>query len=509
MKLSVGRTQARLLLFVDAIGALLDKHFWLCGGVLLLNVLIVGLITDVRKKLWIDELFTLDVAHQAGPAEIIKTTIEGDNAPPLYSIVVQAILPFVHDDALATRLPSTLGFCGMLGCMLAFGRRRFTAPYAWILTLLVANATFWALTEGRSYGTVLCFGAAALFFWQSAAEGVRRTLSLVLLALALGLMTAFQYYSVFFVVPICVAEAVRWRRSGRFDLGVLASLVAVFPVLLLHYPLIASGRRFLANYWSPAEWANIPEEYLHIFRSLVFVPMAVLVAFWLMRSRGGSRDAGPGLTPQEWAASFAFLAMPLAVVTLSMFTTHIFVGRYILWATLGISMLIAATLQVLPSNKKALGVSVIGVLLAVLFKREIRDLVAPMTLRESQPQFAALSHLPESAERILVPDEHAFMELSYYAGGLRERLVYPLAQDVNIRYRSTNTGDLLMEGLSRRTKLHITPYQTFLMDTSPFLLVAFPSSYWLRFLRESGYVVAPVGGAREPLIYEVSSTGRR
>src|SRR5262249_56327486 len=69
---------------------------------------------DLRSRMWIDELYTLQMAQQASLGDIVRATLEGaDGAPPLYAIIVHVILPVVRNEALAVRLPSTLGFCRM------------------------------------------------------------------------------------------------------------------------------------------------------------------------------------------------------------------------------------------------------------------------------------------------------------------------------------------------------------------------------------------------------------
>jgi hypothetical protein len=71
-------------------------------------------VDDLRTPMWLDELYTLEMAHQAGPGSIVKATLQGaDGAPPLYAIIVQSILPVVRNEALAVRLPATAGYWGM------------------------------------------------------------------------------------------------------------------------------------------------------------------------------------------------------------------------------------------------------------------------------------------------------------------------------------------------------------------------------------------------------------
>jgi hypothetical protein len=62
------------------------------------------------------------------------------------------------------------------------------------------------------------------------------------------LMVALHYYSIFFLVPLVLAEVVRWRVSRKVDLVILGSMVPAVGILAVHYPLIAAGRRFLPHF---------------------------------------------------------------------------------------------------------------------------------------------------------------------------------------------------------------------------------------------------------------------
>ena len=126
-------------------------------------------------------------------------------------MIVAQTLPVVKPEALALRLPATLGYCAMVLCLMAFCRRRLPAVYAFVAALFACDALLFNSTEGRGYGIVLGCAAGALLCWQMAAEGRRRALTVTLLAFCLALMTALHYYAIFFPVPLAVAEIVRCR----------------------------------------------------------------------------------------------------------------------------------------------------------------------------------------------------------------------------------------------------------------------------------------------------------
>jgi hypothetical protein len=215
----------------DEINVALDRYFWLFAALFGVVFLVCAIVEDVRTKMWFDELITLHMSQQASPGEIVKATLEGcDGAPPLYAMIVRAILPWVRHEALAIRLPATLGFGGMVLCLLAFCRRRLPAVYSFVSALLACTTCLRYSTEGRGYGVVMCCAAGALLCWQTAADGRRRILAIPLLAFCLALMTAMHYYSMFLLVPLFLAEMVRWRTSGKLDFAIIAAMA---PVLLV------------------------------------------------------------------------------------------------------------------------------------------------------------------------------------------------------------------------------------------------------------------------------------
>ena len=464
---------------------------------------------DLKTRMWVDEIYTLYMSQQSSPGEIVKATMEGcDAAPPLYSIIVHAIPPWVRPEALAVRLPATLGYCGMVLFLLAFCRRRLPAVYSLVAALLACNAFLRYSTEGRSYGLVLGCAAGALLSWQAAADGRRRVLALPLLAFCLALMTALHYYSILFVVPLFVAEIVRWRKSGKLDVVVLAATTAPpLLVLGLHYPLIAASRRFQEYFWSPAAWGQIPELYFSYFLRFCLLPLVVLAVFL---ATPGRRVRSASLTLPEWVAAGGFSLMPLCVVVLSKYTTHMFVDRYTIWTAPGIAVLVTALMYPAARDKAALGVSMLGLLVAVIALRELDGLHKKPVLRQAEAVRQELASLPDGSEPVVVANAHVFLELAYYSQPpLQERLVYPLSRDLDLHYLGFDTDALNLSALSQRTKLHIIDYGVVIAAYPRFVLAARPGDYLLPHLVNAGYRVAPIGSFPVPLLYEVEAPARK
>ncbi len=504
------RAQPSLVRLMSRMSDSLERHFWRWAASFVVLLLACSIAKDIQAKMWSDEIITLYIAQQAGgPAGIIQAGAEGcDVAPPLYTIIVYSILPIVRHEALAVRLPSTVGFCVMVLCLLAFCRRRLPAIYSFIAALLACDACLFYSTDGRAYGLVLGCAAGALLCWQTAAEGRRRGLAIPLLAFCLALMVALHYYSIFFLAPLFLAEMVRARSSRKLDFGILAALAPAVLVLVLHYPLIAANQRFQPHYWSPTRWSMMKSFYNYFFFQILYVCSLVLIVLVVsLKSKARHSPAKTHIPAYEWVAIGALALTPPVVVVVTNYTTHIFVGRYVLWAMIGTALLLGTLLSTAFRGQAAVGFTLLGFLMAFIAARD----VVPMALMPEMHAGEAVRHdvemLPDGREPILIPDQHVFMELTYYeAPRLRRRFIYPLSRDLELRYRNYDALAISMGALRHRTQLHIEDYDTILAEYPRFLLVAVAEDYLPQHLVDTGYRVVPIrSAAPRPVLFEVEA----
>ena len=214
------RMGAQSVRWCAVIDTILERRFWPIVITLTAILAAVLLTTDFQLKLWNDELISLNVARSSGFRQIATMTLAGaDATPPLYSVIVHCLLPYSPSEALATRLPSTIGFCAMIVAVSGYAHRRLPAAYAIIAGLTAAAATIDYGSEGRSYGLILGFAAVSLLLWSLAAEGRSRSLTLPLLAVCIAAMAALHYYTVLFPVCLLLAQLIHERAERRFRLS--------------------------------------------------------------------------------------------------------------------------------------------------------------------------------------------------------------------------------------------------------------------------------------------------
>jgi hypothetical protein len=502
-----------LLRVSDKISAALERRLslWTCLFVLLF--LACAAWEDVHKLMWVDELFTLHAARQGSLAGVAEFSRASDGVPPLYEMIVSAILPVVRSEALAVRLPSTLGFCFMIVCLVAFCRRRLPAIYSISAALLACDTCLPYSTEGRCYGLILGCAAGALLCWQYAVDGRHRALAIPLLGLCLALLPALHYYAVFFLVPLFLAETVRWRISGKPDWAIFAAMSTALVVLALHYSFIAAGSRYQKHFWSPAKWAHIPAFYNDFFWPILgicLIPFCLTVVLLSATDKAHAGALHTGLAPAEWTAVAAFSLMPVFVVVASEYTTHVFVTRYVLWAVPGFAILAAALLWRAAGGQAIAGLSLAWLALSIIAIHEVRDVRRKPVLRESEAVHQALKSLPYGTEPIVVADAHAFIELSYYSESrIRNRLVYPVSEELELRYIGSDTNSLLLPALRRYTDLNVVDYKTVAASYPRFVLATLSEDGLAWDLIRAGYRVVPIGSSPAPLLFNVEAPGMR
>ena len=493
----------------------LVRHEWRWVFGCIMALLVLALAVDLRQKMWLDELYTFYTASQANPVEVVRALMEGtDGMPPAYSILVNLLLHVSPIDALAVRLPATLGYCGMVFFLYAFCRRRLTVLYAMAAAALACLLNINYINDGRCYGVALCCIAGALYSWQLAAEGQDRRRNLLLLAFFLTVMTSMHYYSVFTLLPLFAGELIRARMTRRIDLPLLLTGLGPLLILAIHYPVMQALKRLQPHYWAFALWSDIPDFYVH---RLLPLPLLGLAALALIALFPGTKPrTGPenrSLRAYEWVVLVGFTLLPVLVVTLAMFTTHIFVERYVCWAVIGGALLFTGIVQSASRSGPAAGLMILAVAISVTGVYETRRLTSGGPLIRQYPSapgdldnlLTQLATLTYGAEPLLVEDPGLYLELAHYAQPpLQQRITYPLNEALDVKYFGNDTNTLLLRSIRARTKLRMLDDQE-LMKYPQFLVLAIGRSYLPKHLRAAGYTLKPVLPESVPLLFQVEA----
>jgi mannosyltransferase len=500
-----------ILSSADAVDRGFERQFWRWSVLFIMLLFAALIVRDIRTKLWTDEFFTLFMAREAGAEAIVNASLDGlDSAPPLYPIIVHFLLPIVRHDALAARLPATAGYCVMLVCLLAVSRRRLGASYAWTPPLLAFAVCDYYGSEGRPYGLVLGCAAAALLCWQAATDDRRRTVAAPLLALSLALATALHYYSIFLSIPLMLGEIARQWKSRRFAPGLLLALGSGPIVLAAHYPIIAVTRHTTAFFWSQPSWSLVTAFYNEYVRTILYVcgGFALIALALFPPARAAAAPRSRGVPAHELIAAAAMVLMPPVAMVVSAYTTHAFVDRYVLWANIGAALLGGALLRIAAGGQPVVGILISALLVAQVAGHQVREMSGPATLRRGESLNQALRAVPDTAEPIVISDVHAFMELAFYGEPRwKDRLVYALSRDLEMRYNGSDTRTRMMSAARSHTSLRVADYAAILSENLRFVLAARPDDYLLRHLLGEGFRISALPSPVGLLLFEVSRPG--
>ncbi len=152
----------------------------------------------------------------------------------------------------------------------------------------------------------------------------------------------------------------------------------------------------------------------------------------------------------------------------------------------------------------------LGLLVALMCFYGLNSLRKKPVLSNGEAVRQELVSLSDGSEPIVVANTMSFLELSYYAApGMRDRLIYPLSRDLDLRYLGYDSDALEMSALSHRSKLHIIDYDAVLAAHARFILAAAPDDYLPWHLVKQGYSVVPIGSSTVPLLFEVKAPSKK
>lgn len=454
------------------------RRLTLAAGALALYAVAFGSLA-ARAPLWNDELYTWYFAQLPTMGAVWDGLATGvEQIPPFYYAIVRTSLFLFGDSAAALRVPSLVGLALACACLFAVVARRTTAWYGLVaaLVLFAGGAATYAW-EARPYALVVGFAAAAVLALQLRDDGIRPGLAVVALALALAAATAVHYYGVLVVVPVGLAEAVRWRMRRRLDRAVVAALLAPLVPLAVSIPLLQEARRYTGSFWTEFDLASAPEFFVFLLRADVFsssrVPTWLGLGFAAI-VLGGALAAllrRPRVAQLEVATAVGFLLLPLVGVLVGEIATGAYVERYVLSAAIGPALLVPLALHRLAGERRRIAfaaTAILGAWLCVLLQYWHRDIGVDLDRRDRLEAFLDERALPAELP-IAVAHPHDFLELAHDArADLAERLVRLSDPDRALRFtgsRSTEDGLVVLAGFA---PVEVVRYED---QLSPFLLL--------------------------------------
>ncbi|WP_234442085.1 glycosyltransferase family 39 protein [Streptomyces sp. NRRL S-1448] len=335
----------------------------ICTGPAVL-ALALGLWGITREhSMWRDEAATWQAAHRS-LTEIGHLVGQVDVVHGLYYAVMHGVFALFGDSLVTLRLPSVLATATACGLTALVGARLSTgvAGTAAGLALAVVPAVQEHAQEGRSYALVLAFVVLATWLLVSALErpDARRWAGYAAATLIAAWLNWFSLFALVAhgVTMVCVRPG--RTRLVRWALAASGAVTAALPVILTSR--LQSSQ---VSWIKPLGWSTV-------LGVLITVAVAALCTR-LPQARGRVR---PRAQEPLTRLNLAVVALPLCAVpqiglALISLVKPLYVTRYVLFAYVGLALLIGVLLATIAARLKTdaralLPVAVTLALLALL-----------------------------------------------------------------------------------------------------------------------------------------------
>jgi hypothetical protein len=462
------------------------------------------------RPFWYDELVTWHVARMPTLAAIWDALHDGvDQSLPLTHLPVRLSHALFGYSTLATRLPALVGFWFALLSMYLFLKRRFPAPYA-LIGMVFPMLTFaWGYAfEARAYGILLGAAGLALVSWQSAAEGRRRTLSLIGITLCLAASLASNYAGVLVAVPFALGEVVRTLDRRKLDLPVWIAFAAAAPVTLIYPSLLAATRDWDLRGMLP-DVTTFSGFYATVLKPAITPLLLGCVAAFVFARNRKDQPPAPALRSHETAALVGFVLAPMVFIAAGILSRHmLFMPRYGIISVIGMAGCFTALLYRVTSGNWRSGAAALFILVAWLAASRTKDAIHAIgdpeeRFEQENPVLVQAAH---AGPPVLVTNALLFIAADFYLPPtLSERLHYPIyPQPASGR----DCNDHLMSAAARDLPIHakVDSWSDFAARRQPFLLYADAlQSQWLsELLIRMGWRVTLRAQQGDQLLFDVT-----
>ncbi len=326
-----------------------------------------------NNSLWYDEGFSVDIANDS-VSDIIASCIKEDVNPPLYLIILHYWLDLFGDSETALRSLSAVSMSFACGILFLFCQRFFNWQTSIFSTLLffTSNELFYYSQEGRTFGLIILFYMLSLYTFMCFVKKPSIWNSLLL-----GLLNGIIFYlhtlaSLSFVAQIILFPILSFNKELFFKkedkplsfLGFSVKQIIYYMFswiifVLLFLPWLERFFELLkqtsGSFWlsKPSSWEfnkclfefhNSKELF---FTYLIMYTIVLITIIGFKKLRAERLDFKLLILP--------FIIGPLIMIlnfTLSIYSTPIFLKRYILFTIIGFFISYAYVFSILKIDFK-------------------------------------------------------------------------------------------------------------------------------------------------------------
>ncbi|MFK4069387.1 glycosyltransferase family 39 protein [Streptomyces sp. NPDC029674] len=329
--------------------------------------LLLGLWGITREdSMWRDEAATWEAAHRTVP-ELGHLVQQADVVHGLYYLFMHGVFAVFGDSLLALRLPSVLAMAGA-AAVTAATARRLAGPRAG----LAAGAAFALMPstqhyaqEGRSYALVVAAVAVATRLLVTLADGRREPRTAVApwagYAGAMLVAALLNWLSLLALPAHAVTVLIARRRGSARLLTHWPAAAAATTAGALPLVLTSHSQAQQVAWIRPLTWSTA-------LAPLLLVASGLLCALAAKRRGRAAGATDPADRPTVSAVSLGLplLAVPVLALMLVSLVEPLYIDRYVLYANIGLAVLIGAAAGALVRSRRLLTAAVAVAFAALL-----------------------------------------------------------------------------------------------------------------------------------------------
>lgn len=291
-------------------------------------------IASGHRRIWYDELFTLDIARAPSAAKLIEFTGKWDLNPPPSYFLARWSTDIFGTGKLGLRLPSVLEF--YIASLFLFGIvRRYLGNAFGIFAVFVLwdSPYFFYAAEGRPYALLLMSFVAVLYFWERAIRPQRTKWALAGVFVSAVCLLISHVFAPLSLAGILFAELVRTIRRRKIDIPLWLALLLPCASMAIYIPLFHAygGVVFPAAFQaSPTMTWLLYHDYLWTGLTVDLLgAFAVLVIVTMIQGRGDAETIYK-IAPEQIAVAIYMLATPMLLNLALMRGRGAFWPRYVI-----------------------------------------------------------------------------------------------------------------------------------------------------------------------------------
>ena len=460
------------------------REFWLLFfGLTLLYVFVLTI--GIRRYVWFDELFTLDIARSTSLQQLWYRALKFDTHPPAIFLLSRLSMSVFGPTPFGLRFPSMIEFYVGSMAILLYVKRKTNIAFAGVAVLMlwVCAPTLYFAVEARPYALTFASFACLLLSWDTAIRAHPRSLALSGIAISTLLMSVAHILAPFTLFAFVVAEAVRYWRRREPDYALWAALLLPMLIMLIYIPLIRASEGVV--FGSQPDFGTMGKFFLDTFSGPVTF-FVVLVALMVPQTRK-DREIHPEFLPEEFMLLACLFLSPILVNLVLIHRQKGFFDRYSIASQAGILAALSIFLAYRFRLSRVAAWAASLVLLCFLVKNQVLQVLRYPV----EPNAATLASV-EPKLPIVVGSGMLFMEMNQRGEpAVVSRLYFLKDLETSLRYLHGSVfqnyeapDDMKAAGFP--IPGNIEQYSSFVGQHRQFLLIGSPAEWVFTKLRLDG-----------------------